>query len=139
MDAERIAKGLENWKKGGEYKWIACCPAHDDKNPSLSIKQETDKVLVHCFAGCSQAAVISALIDRGLWYREKSGHAVEKPKFSTDQLEHYLLFVLVWNAEVAKGNVPPEEDSQNKDKCLRVLKQHAPFKYELAMRSLHGV
>ena len=139
MDAECIAKGLENWKKGGENKWIACCPAHDDKNPSLSIKQEADKVLVHCFAGCSQVSVISALIDRGLWYPKRPGHVLDKPKFSADQLQYYLLFVLVWNAEVAKGNVPPEEDSLNKDKCLRVLKHHAPFKYELAMRDLHGV
>lgn len=31
----------------------ACCPAHDDKSPSLRIAITHDnKVLMHCFAGC---------------------------------------------------------------------------------------
>ena len=34
--------------------WIDRCPAHDDNNPSLSIKETSDgKLLLHCFAGCS--------------------------------------------------------------------------------------
>jgi hypothetical protein len=33
---------------------MACCPAHDDRNPSLSVRRAPDgRVLVHCFAGCS--------------------------------------------------------------------------------------
>lgn len=44
------------------------CPAHDDKTPSLSVTaQTTGFVLVHCFTGCPQAAVIGALRQRGLW------------------------------------------------------------------------
>lgn len=44
------------------HEWTACCPAHDDKTPSLSIT-ETDggKLLWHCHAGCSQEAVQDAL------------------------------------------------------------------------------
>jgi hypothetical protein len=41
--------------------WMALCPAHDDRNPSLSIREgEAGRVLVHCFAGCSTEAVIAA-------------------------------------------------------------------------------
>jgi Toprim domain-containing protein len=49
--------------------WIVRCPAHDDRNPSLSITDARDgkMILVHCHAGCPQAEVISALKDRGLW------------------------------------------------------------------------
>ncbi|MEQ9190481.1 MAG: toprim domain-containing protein [Alphaproteobacteria bacterium] len=48
--------------------WIACCPAHDDTTPSLSIGLATDgKVLVHCHAGCSQQTVIDALRQLGCW------------------------------------------------------------------------
>jgi 5S rRNA maturation endonuclease (ribonuclease M5) len=47
--------------------WIAHCPAHDDSIPSLSISEIDGKVLLHCFAGCSQDAVIAALQERGLW------------------------------------------------------------------------
>jgi len=39
----------------------ALCPAHADKNPSLSISERDGKILVHCHAGCSQEAVCAAL------------------------------------------------------------------------------
>ena len=43
------------------------CPAHQDRNPSFSVKESGGKVLVHCFSGCSQTRVIEALKRRGLW------------------------------------------------------------------------
>jgi DNA primase len=46
---------------------MACCPAHDDRNPSLSIREADGKILLHCHAGCSQGDVIAALESRGLW------------------------------------------------------------------------
>ncbi|MGI0034334.1 MAG: VapE domain-containing protein [Nitrososphaera sp.] len=44
----------------GENKWIALCPAHEDKNPSLSIELNSEKWLIHCFAGCGAAEVLDA-------------------------------------------------------------------------------
>jgi hypothetical protein len=29
------------------------CPSHDDRNPSLSVTQATDKVLLNCHRGCA--------------------------------------------------------------------------------------
>jgi hypothetical protein len=46
---------------------MATCPAHKDNNPSLGIREEGGKVLVRCYAGCSQRNVIEALRGRGLW------------------------------------------------------------------------
>ena len=46
---------------------VSHCPAHPDSTPSLSIKQQGVKVLVHCFGGCDQDAVVNALKDRDLW------------------------------------------------------------------------
>jgi hypothetical protein len=43
------------------------CPAHQDQRPSLSIEEKDGRVLVRCFAGCDQHAVIDALRARGLW------------------------------------------------------------------------
>jgi hypothetical protein len=49
-------------KRNGVRQVIACCPAHDDNNPSLSITETADgKLLWHCHAGCSQEAVQQAL------------------------------------------------------------------------------
>jgi len=44
------------------------CPAHDDANPSLSVREADDgRTLVRCHAGCDQDAVIAALRARKLW------------------------------------------------------------------------
>jgi hypothetical protein len=40
---------------------IACCPAHDDHDPSLSVKEEDGKVLLNCHAGCDTEEVVDAL------------------------------------------------------------------------------
>ncbi len=51
--------------------WIALCPAHEDKKPSLSITEsEGGKVLTHCHAGCSSEQVWSALHLNGSSRRE---------------------------------------------------------------------
>ena len=64
--AETIAKALGGRKAGGG--WTARCPAHDDRTPSLSIRDaDENKVLVRCHAGCDQERVIAALRGRGLW------------------------------------------------------------------------
>lgn len=47
--------------KGRDGSWVACCPAHDDRSPSLSIREDSDRVLVHCHAGCSVEAVLGAV------------------------------------------------------------------------------
>ena len=74
MDAQTIAQGLDRGSRSGEG-WTACCPAHDDRTPSLSITDSADSVLVHCHAGCSQDEVIDALKAKGLWEPKPNGSA----------------------------------------------------------------
>ena len=70
MDAAYIANSLHKAKHNGSG-WTACCPAHDDRNPSLSIADGDDgKVLVKCFAGCTQSRVIDALRTKQLWPKQ---------------------------------------------------------------------
>ena len=72
ITAESIARGLDKGPRAGNG-WSACCPAHDDSNPSLSLTDDSDKALVHCHAGCAQAEVIEALRGRGLWPERRNG------------------------------------------------------------------
>ena len=68
MHAEELARALGGKRYG--RGWLACCPAHEDRTPSLSICDgRAGDILVHCFAGCSQIDVIEALVVRGLWPR----------------------------------------------------------------------
>lgn len=60
MDAQTIAESLGGKRSG--KGWIARCPAHDDKHPSLSITEVDDgKVLINCHAGCHAADVVAAI------------------------------------------------------------------------------
>lgn len=53
---------LSGVKSNGSGKWTACCPAHEDKSPSLAIKELDDgQLLLHCFGGCSVVDVVRAL------------------------------------------------------------------------------
>lgn len=48
-------------KRHGD-SWVALCPAHPDRQPSLSVSDGDDgKALLHCHAGCSLEAVLAAL------------------------------------------------------------------------------
>jgi 5S rRNA maturation endonuclease (ribonuclease M5) len=52
---------LERVKRAGKG-WEACCPAHEDRNPSLSISVGDDgRVLLFCHAGCSVDAIVAKL------------------------------------------------------------------------------
>jgi hypothetical protein len=43
--------------------WVARCPSHEDRSPSLAIDVGADgeTLLIHCFAGCVTADVLAAV------------------------------------------------------------------------------
>lgn len=49
-----------------QNKGMCCCPAHDDRTPSLSVTLGRKAILFHCFAGCSSEEVIAALDRQGV-------------------------------------------------------------------------
>ena len=62
MSAESILSRLHGVRKRTADQWSALCPAHDDKGPSLSIRELDDgRTLLHCFAGCEVADVVNAV------------------------------------------------------------------------------
>lgn len=58
---DKLLGRLEGVRKSGEGKWQAKCPSHDDRLPSLAISEAQDKILIHCFAGCSPMDVLEAV------------------------------------------------------------------------------
>ena len=58
---ERLLTKLSDAKRNGKG-WLARCPAHEDRRASLSVSAGEDgRALVHCHAGCTAAAIVSAL------------------------------------------------------------------------------
>jgi len=61
MKSDLLLSRLKKVRKSGRDEWTACCPAHDDRSPSLSIKDTGETVLLHCFAGCPAEDVLAAV------------------------------------------------------------------------------
>jgi hypothetical protein len=66
--------------------WIALCPAHDDRNPSLSLRANSGKTLLHCFSGCAPEAVCTAL---GIGIRD----LFDKPRGSREREPDIVRYV----------------------------------------------
>lgn len=53
---------LDKVRREREGQWNACCPAHQDRSPSLAVGETEDgRVLVHCHGGCSVEDVLAAV------------------------------------------------------------------------------
>ena len=60
--AQTLLGRLKCVKRRGPDGWQALCPAHADRNPSLSIQEQSDGVvLIHCHAGCATPDVVAAV------------------------------------------------------------------------------
>ncbi len=106
MAAESIAKALGGRKVGGG--WMARCPAHHDREPSLSICDADDgKILVCCHAGCDQERVIAALRSRGLWpdtgshqSKRSAPRAATNSQSRGDEAKRTEAALAIWQAAV---------------------------------------
>jgi DNA primase len=114
MTAETIAKALGGRKVGNG--WTARCPAHDDRTPSLSIRDAQDnKVLVRCHAGCDQESVITALRTRSLW-AENSSHPLSRMgrrtsverKPDQDDARRSEVAIAIWKSALSAKGTPVE-------------------------------
>jgi len=62
--AKQLCEELGGYWSGS--KGMARCPAHDDRTPSLGVTLGRRAILFHCFAGCGQDQVLTALAARGV-------------------------------------------------------------------------
>lgn len=65
MQFEEFLSQLEGVKPAGPGRYMACCPVHNDTNPSLSVTVKdvkgTEKILLKCFAGCRTEDILKEL------------------------------------------------------------------------------
>jgi len=106
MLTEEILVSLEKVKSTGANKWLACCPAHDDVTPSMSVTDAGDKTLVKCWSGCSTYDIVNAMgLTMGDFFHYKMTDTMrtEKRDFhSREKLKHLAL--IVWMAYHYKKN-----------------------------------
>jgi DNA primase len=62
MNIDDFLGRLDKVRAHSGNSWTACCPAHLDKDPSLTISYVDDgRILIHCFAGCDPISIMHAL------------------------------------------------------------------------------
>jgi phage/plasmid primase-like uncharacterized protein len=71
MHLSQIVPHLDMARKTGAG-YIACCIAHKDRTPSMTIRESDGMLLIHCHAGCSQDDLIDAMKSRGWWPESRS-------------------------------------------------------------------
>jgi hypothetical protein len=120
---ENLLTRLEGVKNTGKGRWVAPCPAHNDKSPSLAIREGDDgRALVYCFAGCSTGEVLSAigmemgdLFPRQDRYNAPHGQPERRPFPAADVLRAIgfeALVVMTAGASLLSGQPFTEADRE---------------------------
>ncbi len=104
---ERLLDRLDGVRETGPGRWLARCPAHDDGSPSLSVRDVDDRVLIHCFAGCSPGEVLanvdlklSDLYDRPLAHHVKQTKSRIPPSAALAAIDHEAHVVAIIACDV---------------------------------------
>jgi hypothetical protein len=111
VDVNDLVARLDKAKRTSRDSWLACCPAHGDRTPSLTVRDlEDGRILIHCFAGCGAADVMAAigLETADLFPAPIADHlpAVRQPFSATDALRalrHEAAVVAISSADAAEG------------------------------------
>ena len=79
---QHFTGSLERVRWGSSGRVVACCPAHPDRNPSLSISLGEKGLLVKCWAGCMVEAIVQAmgLRTKDLFYDGNSDQQQPRPR-----------------------------------------------------------
>jgi hypothetical protein len=117
---DRLLDRLERVKRTGPGRWLALCPAHDDKNPSLTIRETDDgTVLVKCWTGCGAADVVAAAgLELRDLFPEKPPEARGPlrprerwvPRDVLAALAHEVRFAAICASDLAKGQTLTPDD-----------------------------
>ena len=118
MSADALLSRLDKVRQTGPGRWLARCPGHEDKSPSLSIRELDDaRLLLHCFGGCEVEQVLSALgLDFDALYPEKPlehGKRERRPFPASDVLRAISDETLI--VAVAAANIAQKVDLSDAD------------------------
>jgi DNA primase len=111
MSVQMILDRLDKLRSTGRGRWMAACPAHDDRTPSLSVRETDDgRVLIHCFAECAIEDVLEAmgltvsdLFDRPLQHHAGRARMREPARDLLELLSHEINVAMILLTEVVEG------------------------------------
>ena len=117
-----FANGLDKVRWQNDYQLTACCPAHNDRNPSFSAKDDNGKILVKCFSGCTQDEVIISLSNMGLWHKpgqpnNRRRHGLKKA------IRHHQTILAIGVCQANQGQELSDFDRHQMARSIEFLKE----------------
>lgn len=119
MKAEAFLSRCDKVRPTGDGTWIACCPAHDDKTPSMTVRELQDgRVLLHCFSGCGVEQILASVgLDFDALFPERCVGAaavarLRRPFPASDVLEALAgeaMLLMVVTSDIKRGECPSQE------------------------------
>jgi hypothetical protein len=152
MRAEQIAHELGGARRNGNGWWSTRCCCHEDKNPSLSLRDgDNGTLIVHCFANCDYRDILAELRRRGLDDRRRDFKPIRKasppPKRTDSPKDRHSDFAgQIWRESVHPSGTLAEKYLKGRnldfadDLCGRVLRFHrrCPFGKDNAGNTIYA-
>lgn len=128
MDIDFFLSKLDGVRQTGKDKYIARCPAHKDKSPSLSVlRGENGRIVLHCFASCSVQDIVNAL---GLRVSDLFREGLEKTDkiyISANRVDEIVLrcwYCAIFLNDVKAGKLIKEKEAHKFNAYWRKLIYH---------------
>jgi len=100
---------LDKLRQSGTNKWTACCPVHDDSNPSMSVTvtdtPEGQKLLFYCFScGAKGDSVIESIgLKVGDLFEQSKDFTPDRNYLLNKSVEHDDFYILIYDTDKSKG------------------------------------
>ena len=111
---------LQKVKSVGRDSWMGCCPAHDDKNPSLKIDLKGEKILIKCWSGCDTESILGAVgmdfddifPDRPIYQRSSGRQPMLSSADALRIVKYEAMVIWMYGQDLKNKKTPSDEDHQ---------------------------
>lgn len=132
MNLNLLLSTLDKVRSNGRGRYQACCPAHNDKSPSMQITDNGQRILIHCFAGCTSDEILGACgLDHSVLYPEDNDTHRVREKIAQKRAEAQkqkeitdTLFEDIYKSSVRSGVIPTDDET---------------YRYRAIIAKKHGV
>ena len=134
MTAVALLDRLERVRQTGPGRWVARCPSHEDRSPSLSIREVDGRVLLHDFGGCETGDVLAALglsmsdlFERPLGTFARSSSEVVPARDVLEILDHEITVASLILADVLDSRTVDNNQWSRLAQCAGRIEERAPM------------
>ena len=108
---EQILERLDGVRRHGKDRYMACCPVHQDKSPSMMVTDKGDKITMYCFGCGAKGPEIIKAIGLPTSVIFKDSGAFDKQSYLLGKTEtEDKMMIAVYDSAVTRGEVISHDD-----------------------------